>query len=114
MLATAVPGWTGPQLPDALLEMLRTGVPNAIINGYEVAMAPPVKDRYNVIITPQSREMLLTAAELRTALMFADGATYQRIAAELGLSTYTVRNQISSAYRKLEVHSKIGLAAALK
>ena len=55
----------------------------------------------------------LTSAERRTARRFAAGATHAAIAAELGLSSATVRNQLSSVYRKLDVHSKLALAAAL-
>jgi DNA-binding CsgD family transcriptional regulator len=45
--------------------------------------------------------------------MFAAGHTYSEIADALTLSRYTVRNQLSAAYRKLEVHSKLEMARTL-
>jgi DNA-binding NarL/FixJ family response regulator len=51
---------------------------------------------------------------MRAALLFAAGSSYKDITAHLGLSTHTVRNQISSAYRKLGIHSKFELAKAIK
>jgi DNA-binding CsgD family transcriptional regulator len=57
--------------------------------------------------------LLLSAGELRTAQMFAAGHTYSEIADALTLSRYTVRNQLSAAYRKLEVHSKLEMARVI-
>jgi DNA-binding CsgD family transcriptional regulator len=67
-----------------------------------------------ISIGPATQPSSLSTAEMRTALLFAAGSDYKSIAAQLGLSTHTVRNQISSAYRKLGVHSKMGLAEAIK
>jgi DNA-binding CsgD family transcriptional regulator len=55
----------------------------------------------------------LSPGELRAAQMFAAGQTYSQIADALTLSRYTVRNQLTAAYRKLEVHSKLEMARTL-
>lgn len=55
----------------------------------------------------------LSPGELRAAQMFAQGQTSSQIAEALTLSRYTVRNQLSTAYRKLEVHSKVEMARTL-
>lgn len=55
----------------------------------------------------------LTAAERRCAVLAAQGLQYKEIGARLGISPSTVRNQLSSVYRKLNVRNKTGLAHAL-
>ena len=56
----------------------------------------------------------LTSQELEVAQRAATGLTVKRIAAELFLSPKTVEWHLSSAYRKLDVHTRIALAAALR
>lgn len=55
----------------------------------------------------------LTAAERAVAELAAAGRSNREIAAELVLSVRTVESQLSAVYRKLELRSRAGLAAAL-
>lgn len=54
----------------------------------------------------------LTAAEIRVALILAEGLSYAEIAHRLSISSHTVHTHIKEIHRKLEVHSN-GRAAAL-
>jgi DNA-binding CsgD family transcriptional regulator/tetratricopeptide (TPR) repeat protein len=56
----------------------------------------------------------LTAAELRVALLAADGRTNPEIATELFVSRRTVEHQLSAVYRKLDLRSRAELAGALR
>ncbi|MBX3226124.1 MAG: helix-turn-helix transcriptional regulator [Labilithrix sp.] len=55
----------------------------------------------------------LTAAERDVARLVARGATNAEIARARGTSARTVANQVQSIMRKLEVASRVGLAAAI-
>jgi DNA-binding CsgD family transcriptional regulator len=55
----------------------------------------------------------LTAAELAVAELATTGRSNREIAAELGVSVRTIESQLATVYRKLEVHSRGQLAAAL-
>ena len=55
----------------------------------------------------------LTAAERRVAQMAADGMANREIAEALFLSTRTVENHLSHAYRKLDIGSRAELSGAL-
>ena len=56
----------------------------------------------------------LTPAERRVAEIAADGATNREIARRLYLSPKTVEMHLRSAYRKLDLAGRDGLAAALR
>jgi DNA-binding CsgD family transcriptional regulator len=113
LLAQAIPGWVGPTLPPEVMRLVDLGTNFGVFNGLEIAIAP-MGDRYTVVITPEMQPNPLTAAELRAARLYAQGKSQKDIASDLGISAHTVRNQVSSAYRKLDVHSKLGLAEAIK
>ncbi len=55
----------------------------------------------------------LTAAELRVAERAASGSTNKQIATELFIAVKTVEMTLTSVYRKLGIHSRAGLFAAL-
>jgi DNA-binding CsgD family transcriptional regulator len=112
-LATAVPGWIGPILPAIVVEAIQAGESSLRVLGHEIALST-ANDRTIVAITLQTNLVSLSRGEMRTAQLFASGASHKQIAADLGLSTFTIRNQISSAYRKLGVHSKLALAEVIK
>ena len=67
-------------------------------------------DRHILTVTSASRANRLTHAETRVARLFAEGLTHSVIAARLGVSQSTIRNQIAAIYRKLDIHSKAELA----
>ena len=64
-------------------------------------------------VRPLSRIDRLTSRELAVSREFASGKTYKEIAADLGVSPSTIRNQLQSAYAKLGVTTKIELAKQL-
>jgi DNA-binding CsgD family transcriptional regulator len=55
----------------------------------------------------------LTATELRIAELVGQGRTSPQIAAELYLSPRTVQNHISNILRKLDLHSRVAIAAVV-
>jgi DNA-binding NarL/FixJ family response regulator len=56
----------------------------------------------------------LTASERRIAAMAADGPSNPEIAQALFITKKTVEAHLGSAYRKLDIHSRNRLAAALR
>jgi DNA-binding CsgD family transcriptional regulator len=56
----------------------------------------------------------LTKAEQAVALLVLEGRTDAEIAAARGVSKRTVANQIAAVFRKLEVSSRVELAARLR
>jgi DNA-binding CsgD family transcriptional regulator len=56
----------------------------------------------------------LTAAELRVALMAADGMTNREVAQALFLAVRTVETHLTHVYKKLEIESRDRLAQALR
>lgn len=61
-----------------------------------------------------SAQVDLSPRELQIAQSYAGGATYQIIADKLCIAPSTVRTHLATIYRKLEVSSKLELAARLK
>ena len=60
-----------------------------------------------------SPEEILSPREIEIASAYAQGDTYQVIAARLGIAPSTVRTHLATIYRKLEVSSKLDLHARL-
>ena len=56
----------------------------------------------------------LTFSELRVARLAAAGMTNRQIAHELTVSAKTVSGQLAAVYRKLDVHDRAALAAAME
>jgi DNA-binding CsgD family transcriptional regulator len=106
------PNWKGPSLP-AFLRPLASGARQAVIVGGTEFRARRAPERMLLAAVPARGAFGLTAAELRAARLYADGLKQREIAARLGVSASTVRNQLSSAYDKLRVHSKLELLRAL-
>lgn len=60
-----------------------------------------------------SPDEILSPREIEIASAYAQGDTYQTIAARLGIAPSTVRTHLATIYRKLEVSSKLDLHARL-
>jgi DNA-binding NarL/FixJ family response regulator len=60
------------------------------------------------------RRKHLTKAEQRVVELTACGLSTKEVAAQLGKSTLTARNQLTSAMRKLDVSSRFELIARLR
>lgn len=62
---------------------------------------------------PSADGQRLTPSERRTAVLAAQGLSNREIATELFLAEKTVESALSNVYRKLNIRSRAGLAAAL-
>ena len=56
----------------------------------------------------------LTPREMEVARLVALGQRNADIAAQLSISTHTVESHLKNIYRKLEVHSRVELARAIR
>ncbi|MEW5685656.1 MAG: helix-turn-helix transcriptional regulator [Pseudomonadota bacterium] len=108
-MRTGFPQWAGPIIPPRILPILDAPNGTLVEAGFEFCLTRG-DERHVLTVVAANREHRLTPAELRVARLFAAGWTHSRIASELGVSHSTVRNQIASIYRKLEIHSKAELA----
>ena len=109
----AVPGWVGPVLPDRVRAMIVQGRSPLRVGSQRFALRRGSDGRH-LLLALASEAEALTPAERRTARLYAAGASHAGIAAQLGLAPATVRNQLAAVYRKLDVHNKVALAAALQ
>ena len=100
------PNWNGPLLPAEAARVLREG--SVRVAGLEVRIVPG-QGRHLLSVRKLGDDGL-TLAETKVARLFADGGSNRAVAAQLGVSPATVRNQLASIYRKLDIHSKAELA----
>mgnify|MGYP003639857072 FL=1 len=75
-----------------------------------VRTEPYSDDLYLKIARPAGRVGHLTEREREVCGLYLDGLSRHDVAARLGLSENTVRNQIASIYRKTGCHDKLGLS----
>ncbi len=101
-------GWQGPTLPAPLRARIAAGATSFSVAGLDFAL--DAGDPRHLLTVSIADDTPLTAAERRVAVLYAEGRTNAQIAAALGVASSTVRNQISAAYRKLDIHSKAELA----
>jgi DNA-binding CsgD family transcriptional regulator len=108
-------GWVGPCLPTPMVDGLRCNPPQAYLGQHLVAGAVRVlADGLRLVrVRPLAPADRLSARERTVARQFADGRTHKEIAQALGVTPSTVRNQLQSAYQKLNVSSKVELIRAL-
>ncbi|CAN7483092.1 LuxR C-terminal-related transcriptional regulator [Phenylobacterium sp. LjRoot164] len=108
LLRSAFPDWTGPLLPAEVRMILQPGTSELTAAGLDFhLMRSPGR---SVLSAGRRDDQGLTPAEMRVARLFADGASHGEVAAKLGVRPATVRNQLTSIYRKLDIHSKAELA----
>jgi DNA-binding NarL/FixJ family response regulator len=82
----------------------------AVYNGEQVT-APDVTSRMMQLLDRQNPEKVqyhdgLTSRELQTLVLVAKGMVAKEIARTLAISEKTVRNHISSIYRKLDIYDR--------
>jgi DNA-binding CsgD family transcriptional regulator len=111
-LRRAVPTWQGPTVPSELKPLLDDDRTSMVLGDYEFRMRR-THGMNLLAVAPRSGGLGLTAAEVRVARLYADGITQRAIAVRLGVSASTVRNQLSSVYLKLDIHSKVDLVRVL-
>lgn len=99
-------GCHGYLLKDQHLSDLCDGI-TAVHEG-EAAFAPSVLNRVlRLVRTDRSHSSSLTSREIEVLRLLADGLTTEQIAAELFVSSNTVRNHVNNIIRKLNVHSRL-------
>lgn len=109
------PEWSPPFLPGALLAALRSR-PGMDYAGRRLHIRAKLEQQILTLSITRRSESAhgLTAAERRCAVLAAQGLQYKEIAARLLVSPSTVRNQLASVYRKLNVRNKTSLARVLE
>ena len=115
LMRAEFPEWRGPVLPQMLSAPL-IGAGAESFRG-EAIVASRLREIEEGMFLISARALAgidrLSPRELSVARAFATGKTHKQIAAALGIAPATVRNQLQSAYAKLNVNSKIGLARQL-
>lgn len=106
------PDWHNGQLPATLRRHLQDTVDFA---GREISISISSVDDYRLLV-PRLRHPAerLGARETLVLQRYAAGRSYRDIAAELGTSPATVRNQLARIYRRLGVHNKAELVLSLQ
>jgi DNA-binding CsgD family transcriptional regulator len=111
-IRAVAPAWRGPRLPPAFEPLLNGARAAVVLGDYEFTVQA-ANERRLFAVAARAGTLGLTPAEARVARLYAGGMTQRDIATRAGVSASTVRNQLSSVYLKLDVHSKIGLARVL-
>ncbi|MBV7536588.1 helix-turn-helix transcriptional regulator [Duganella sp. sic0402] len=113
MLQAEWPAWTPPMLPPVLFRALSTSRNGSYTGRTLCARIHPQGKHLHIMLEPVTHRALLTPAELSVAELAAAGASYKEVAADLGISPATVRNQLHKVYAKLQISNKTALIAAL-
>jgi DNA-binding CsgD family transcriptional regulator len=107
------PGWTGPKLPELLVNSV-VGSDRARYAGTAIIVfADRVSGMVFMVVREKSRLDDLSSREYGVARLLAQGHSYKKIAETIGCSPFTVRNHIQVVYAKLGVNNKVSLARAL-
>ena len=108
-------GANGYLLKTAVVHEVALAVRQAAEGGAPMTptVARRVLDRFSQIAPSASKrdDYSLTARELDTLRLMADGRTKQQIAIELGISAHTVNTHIRNIYDKLHVNTNTGAVA---
>jgi DNA-binding CsgD family transcriptional regulator len=107
-LRSAFSDWNVPMLPKPLARILSNATGTITAGGLDCLLTRG-EHRHIISVTSASAGDQLTRSETRVAAMFAKGHSHTEIATHIGVSQSTVRNQISSVYKKLDIHSKVDL-----
>ena len=115
LMRSEFPDWMGPQIPQALREMLISAGGESYRGDAIIASRLREIDdgMFLVSVRPLAGVERLSPRELTVAREFAIGRTHKEIAQAKGVAPTTVRNQLQSVYAKLGVDSKIALAKRL-
>lgn len=106
------PNWSGPNLPEVLVDHLRGHVD---YRGQRLTVRfHPVADLWMVDLRPVTDAGRLSPREAEIARCFSDGASYKEIAKALGIAPATARHHLREIYRKLDVSDKAALARKLQ
>ena len=96
---------------DAPLERFQKGIPAILDGELWFPRSVMVKPFLNLSETrPVEKQATLTPSEKGVLILIASGATTAEIADELHISSHTVKNHISSIYKKINVHNRLQAA----
>ena len=109
------PDWRGPYLPDALRQLIASGLRGARMPHHTVARLPhlgPLTLGPMTLVQLRERHAVddLPARMRQVARLAADGHSHKHIAAQLKISPNTVRNHLVEAYERLAVKNKAEMA----
>lgn len=114
MLNAEWPTWCGPRLPPALAKLLPGGK-HAIFQGERIVVhLEPVNELIWIRARTKQTSVELSPREIEVALLAAAGRSNKHIAQTLGVSPFTVRNQLAGIYSKLGVGARAELANWLR
>ena len=101
-------------LPEGTLKALRKGQPCPLPGGKHTLYGEPEKrGGWRLRLRVTSAHAQLSPRERQVATLFASGASYKAIAAEIGVAPATARNHLQNLYAKLGVTSRGELVALL-
>ena len=99
------PEWAPPILPFHMIQELQSNKKLIFSGNTFSAKAVKHGDLLSIQLYPK-QDNDLTKTEKKVALFASYGLTYKEIAKELGTSPATIRNQLQSIYRKLNIKNK--------
>lgn len=106
------PNWSGPLLPEVLMDHLRARTP---FRGQRLAARfHAVADLWMVDLRASTGTQRLSPREAEIARRFSEGASYKEVAKALDIAPATARHHLREIYRKLEVSDKAELARKLQ
>ena len=111
--------WPGPQVLDALREMLRLAEQGALPldqdqeSGVLTAVVHHGGLLCRLMIDDGEPDVVLSPRELQVAHLVARGATNRMIASRLEISTWTVATHVRRIFAKLRVNSRAEMVAQL-
>ncbi|WP_207886206.1 helix-turn-helix domain-containing protein [Pseudomonas sp. 30_B] len=113
VLMAEFPEWFGGHLPNALLDLIRTGAGQWQGRTLDVSVSRGEDGGCHLNL--QLRASLgLTRREEMVARAYAAGSSYKEIARDLGLQPATVRGYLQQCYLKLDVTNKVSLGEVLR
>lgn len=114
MLLVEWPEWRGPRLPLALAEALRDSEHTVFRGERIVVRLEPVNELIWIRARAKLESETLSEREIEVAQLVASGHSNKHIAQALGISPFTVRNQLATIYDKLHVGTRAELASWLR
>lgn len=114
MLLAEWPEWRGPRLPAALAKLLQDGKHKVFQGERIVIRVEPVNELIWLRARAKQASEELSSREIEVALLVTAGRSNKHIAQALGVSPFTVRNQLVAIYSKLSIRTRAELANWLR
>lgn len=114
MLIAEWPTWRGPRLPLALAKLLPGGKHTVFQGERIVVRFEPVNELIWIRARAKQASEELSPREIEVALLVTAGRSNKHIAQALGVSPFTVRNQLVAIYGKLGIGTRAELANWLR